>query len=116
MILVGDIDFDVHTVDVDSLQLGRCDGLGTAAIPLAKHIKIRDSGSPSENESSAGACMCSGAPGADGIDDLAMKFSGHELADALQLKGEHGELTLELTGSSWDGNVFVARGCIKIVP
>ena len=44
------------------------------------------------------------------------EFSGHELADALQLKGEHGELTLELTGSLWDGLIRDSGVVEKVLP
>lgn len=114
--LLGTDSFDVSNVDVATLQLGRADGVGAAAVPLqgprGPRLVIEDVGTPFEGE----LCDCHDAEG-DAIDDLSMKFDTQHVVQELLLNdllpGDTVELVL--TGSLLDGTPFSASDCTTLV-
>ena len=113
--LVGGLEFDVATVDPDSLILTRADDVGGSVLPLSDRrgprIIIEDLVSPLITD----PCECHPL-GGDGIDDLSLKFSTAEMSRALELnalpRGETIELVLR--GTLQDGTAFEATDCIVI--
>ena len=106
----------MNNVDPLTLLLSRADGTGDSALPLlgppGPSSSIGD-----ETGAFAGApCNCN-VEEPDGIDDLLLKFRRQELADVFNLGSElPGTLiSLQLTGSLFDGTPFVATDCIKVV-
>ncbi|MCZ6735615.1 MAG: hypothetical protein O7C65_07485 [Planctomycetota bacterium] len=116
--LVGAKDFDVTEVDLSSLLLSRDDGVGGGVAPNegppGPHSVFADVATPFAGKE---LCDCINA-GADGTQDLWMKFKSEELVDALQLNDlPAGALvSLVLTGTLLDGTVFSASDCIRLVP
>jgi len=112
---VGSHEFDVTLIDTDSLLLKRADGVGGSVRPLAgppgPRIRFED---VATHIVSAG-CDCHEL-GADGIQDLALKFSTSEMVEALQLDSSApgASVRLTLTGSLHDGTSFEASDCILI--
>ena len=115
VLLVGDAGFDVNNVDLDSLDLHRCDGEGGSATPLADHTAVKDLNHPGDSVG-CGECACNDDQSSDGIDDLSMKFRTDETLAALSIGAGSGVVTLELTGTMLDGTPFCARDCIVVVP
>jgi hypothetical protein len=126
MALTGDVDFDVSLVDVNTLELRRCDGVGGFAIPSdgppGPKTVIVDVNHPNLDDVGCGAgqepCACNDDQSSDGIDDLWMKFRTDEMVAALELDTVPigGVISLVLTGESTDGTGFEAVDCIRIVP
>jgi hypothetical protein len=114
--LLGTDTFDVTDVDIDSLLLSRADGVGGSVAPHegppGPHTVVDDVASVFEGE----PCECT-EDGADGYDDLAIKFKSRDVADELDLddfeRGDTVELTL--SGTLIDGTAFEADDCIRIV-
>ncbi len=115
MLLVGDDGFDVNNIDLDSLDLHRCDGAGGSATPLAEHIKVKDLNHPGDSVG-CGECACSDDQSSDGIDDLSLKFRTDTTLAALGIGAGDGVLTVELTGTMLDGTPFCSRDCLVVVP
>jgi hypothetical protein len=124
--LVGDEDFDVTEIDLSSLELRRCDGIGGAAHPLdgppGPGTEFVDQRSPNDAEVSCAdgidcACEAEGENGPDGFLDLKLKFNRPEITNALQLDEFSGDdiVVLELSGVTESGESFCARDCIRIV-
>ncbi len=115
MAILGSESFDVTQIDVDSLTLARADGVGgTATLLTDRHgprPRINDVAAPVEGE----PCDCH-EPGGDGMDDLLLKISTPEFAEALELRSlTRGEsVMLTLSGSLLDGTAFEASDCIVI--
>jgi hypothetical protein len=116
--LVGETDFDVMDVDVESLLLSRLDGVGGAVGPNVKvngqlHVDYEDVATPFENED----CECHEMEG-DGIMDLTIKFNTNELVAALEMGDlDPGALVpLLVTGTLMDGTMFAAMDCVRLVP
>lgn len=115
--LVGTDTFDVSQVDIDSLELGRADGVGGSVQPNegppGPHSVIEDVATPFDGE----LCECHDLDG-DGIDDLSMKFRSQDLVEALELDSLPGGGLVELclTGTLLDGTPFEACDCIRLVP
>ncbi len=113
--IIGSLGFDVSEIDVDSLSLARSDGIGHAAKPLngkkGPGIVIEDVATAIEAE----PCSCHEL-GGDGTDDLLLKFSTPELANALVLDSLARGATIELMlqGSLLDGTSFVGSDCILV--
>ncbi len=113
--IIGSESFDVTQIDIDSLLLARADGVGGAAAPLGKRrgawSEVADVGTPFDGE----PCDCHEL-GADGIDDLLLKFSTPELAEVLELGSlpRGTSVALTLSGSLLDGTGFEASDCIVI--
>jgi hypothetical protein len=117
VVLVGEVDFAVADVDLGSLEIKRSDGQGGSVAPLS------GPGAPSPQRIdvatpfSGAACDCH-ALGADGFDDLMLKFGTEDLAQALELGSEDpgADVKLKLAGSLADGRLFEAEDCIAIEP
>ena len=113
--LAGSLDFDVATVDPDSLTLARVDGVGGRVSPISDRrgprIVIEDLVTPFGNE----LCGCHEL-GGDGIDDLSLKFSTSATSRAFELNAlPRGEaIKLVLRGTLQDGTIFEAVDCIVI--
>ncbi len=113
--ILGDSDFDVATIDLDSLTLARTDGVGESVSPFlgrrGSGVAIKDVATPFEDE----LCACDDL-GRDGIDDLTVTFSTADLTRALELdvlpRGE--AIELGLRGTLQDGTTFEAVDCIVI--
>jgi hypothetical protein len=115
ILLVGDAGFDVNNIDLDSLDLHRCDGVGGSATPLADHTHVSDLNHPG-GPVGCGECQCNDDQSSDGIDDLSMKFRTDETLAALGIGVGDGVVTVELTGNMNDGSPFCARDCVIVVP
>ena len=113
--IIGSESFDVRQIDIDSVLLARADGVGGAVPPLGKRggawSNVGDVGTPFDGE----PCDCH-EQGADGIDDLQLKFSTPELAEVLELGSlpRSSSVVLTLSGSLLDGTGFQASDCIVI--
>ncbi len=113
--ILGSVDFDVATIDSDSLTLARADGVGESVSPVRKRngpkIAIEDVATAFADE----GCVCR-EQGPDGIDDLSLKFSTVEMTRALKLDGSsRGEsIELVLRGTLHDGTAFEGTDCIVI--
>jgi hypothetical protein len=124
MVLVGAVDFDASDVDVSSLALSRCDGVGGSVAPNdgppgPPGARVRDINRPNPDPATCetGGCTCNNDQSSDGIDDLALKFNTDEMAAAMNLGAETPGtvITLVLTGTLNDGTAFSASDCIRIV-
>lgn len=106
--------FDVTQIDFDSLELAWAGGVGAGVAPLVRgHGRagnIEDVTAPFDGD----LCECHDA-GADGIDDLTLKFSTQEVARTFQLdSSRHGtSVMLTLRGRLLDGTEFRASDCIS---
>ena len=115
--LVGTDSFDVTMVDLDSITLSRCDGIGGSVAPHegppGPHSTYGDAATPFDGV----LCDCHELEG-DGITDLKMKFKTDEVVPALELNGlDPGSLVmLAVHGTMLDGTPFVAADCVRLVP
>jgi hypothetical protein len=115
--LLGDADFDITTVDLASVVIGRADGVGGTASPNegppGPHSVYSDVASPFGGL----PCDCHELAG-DGYVDLSMKFRTQAVVDALLLDDlPPGDLVeLEVSGLLTDGTPFVAYDCVRLVP
>ena len=115
--LLGTGDFDVLTVDPESVRLSRADGVGDPVIPhegpAGLKPVIEDVGTPFDGE----PCDCHEAEG-DGIDDLLLKFSTPEVVEVLELDDLKSDTSVELiiSGSLANGTRFTATDCVRLVP
>jgi len=113
--IVGSGELDVAEIDMASITLSRADGVGGQVQPLSgrqgPRTAIDDVASPFDGE----PCDCHTLTG-DGIDDLVLKFSIVELAEALELDSiERGTvLTLTVSGTFLNGGAFSASDCILV--
>ncbi len=113
--VVGSPTFDVTQIDTDSLTLKRADGVGGSVRPLAgppgPGIRYADVATPF----SGIECGCNDLR-ADGLEDLTLKFSTPDLAQALQLSSFAAGASVELTlgGTLRDGTPFRASDCIIV--
>ena len=116
MVLVGEEEFDVSSVDVNTLALRRCDGAGGVAMPLPNHIKVKDLNHPNGGSTQCEQCNCGSNQSSDGIDDLELKFRTSTTLEALGLSVADGVASVELTGLLADGTPFAASNCLVVVP
>ncbi|MDH3216059.1 MAG: T9SS type A sorting domain-containing protein [Candidatus Krumholzibacteria bacterium] len=100
--LVGSEDFDVSQVDPATLLLQ-----GVAPIRWA----LEDAVTPMTTD---GECACT-TDGADGFQDLVLKFYRIEIADALGSISDREMTGLTLTGQMMDGTPFEAYDCVEIM-
>lgn len=100
--LVGDAGFDPSGVAFRSLALRRSDGIGGFVHPLSGRIDDRTTMSPT------GMCH---EDGADGYDDLVLRFSKADLARTLQLYAatDRAVVAVDLFGILQDGTPFSGR-------
>jgi hypothetical protein len=104
--ILGDAAFDVHDIDVSTLLLESVPPLAQGGGP-----KVGDVAAPVGDNT---ACNCT-TNGPDGFDDLKMKFSSLQIADAIAQGQPGDELMLTLTGQLLDGTPFLAKDCIRFV-
>ncbi len=115
--ILGTPEFDVTSIDPESIVLRRVDGNGEGVAPLqgppGPGVSIGDVGTPATFRD---PCECHTA-GGDGIADLKLKFSVPQLVDALALDdllaGETVKLRVE--GELADGTAFEGDDCIVLV-
>jgi hypothetical protein len=100
--VLGSDEFDVHGIDVSSLEL-------EGATPLRYDFK--DIAAPPAGDED---CACYDA-GPDGHIDLTLKFSRLEVAAALGKNSGEG-VPVTLTGRMKDGTPIEISDCVKIVP
>jgi hypothetical protein len=107
--LVGAATFDVHDVDIASLQLSRHDGVGGSVSPV--RTGYRDIASPFTGD----LCDCH-TLGGDGIIDLGMHFLVQDVVTTLQLDQVPNwtYLQLDLTGELVGGGSFTVSDCIRV--
>lgn len=114
--LLGTAEFDVSTIDLDTLRLSRADGIGGSVTPLEGppgcHSVFEDVGTPLGGE----LCECHGVTG-DGVVDLLMKFSTPDVVEKLELNDLESRQSVELlvSGQLQDGSPFEASDCVWIV-
>ena len=107
--LLGSGDFDVREVDMSTLGLREFGHAAEGAKPVRSII------SDVTTYANGGAdCACPGE-GADGFEDLHLKFRTEDVANAMwpAVKGDVVHLALE--GLLTDGTVFMAVDCARIV-
>jgi hypothetical protein len=113
--VVGSPTFDVTQVDTATLSLRRSDGVGGSVRPLSgppgPGIHFEDVATPF----SGPECGCNEL-GADGIEDLTLKFSTPELVASLELGSlpAGASVALTVTGAMHDGTRFAASDCILL--
>ena len=109
--LTGGPGFDVNQVDRLSLVLVRNDGVGGAVVPIVGRMRVQDTATPFDGE----LCDCHGY-GADGFNDLNMKFVKQQVVTTFLLAGEanKAEIQLDLHGVLLDGTAFVVSDCIRV--
>ncbi len=124
MALVGAADFDVNDIDLSSLSLARCDGVGDPVAPNdgppgPPGSRVIDLNHPNPDPATCqtGGCTCNDDQSSDGIDDLHLMFNTDEMAAAFDLDPEPvgSIITLVLSGELNDGSAFTASDCIRIV-
>jgi hypothetical protein len=114
----GTADFDASQIDVASVRISRADGVGASLPPNegppGPHSMLKDIATPFAPSQT---CECDHL-GADGIQDLSLKFRTDELVEALELYdmgvGEMPELVV--TGTLLDGTPFAGSDCVRLVP
>jgi hypothetical protein len=99
--VLGSADFDVQEIDVATLRLA-----GAAA----KRSRIEDVATPFEGDN----CDCT-TDGADGHDDLTLKFLAQDVVAALLPTFFKEEQTPTLTGYLLDGTPIAGSDCVVIV-
>lgn len=106
--VLGTEDFDVTTIDTSTIRLTRegCEGV---VAPI--RWSYEDVATPFEGE----LCDCH-EKGADGYNDLTLKFKTQELVSTLELEKVVGKiLPLNLTGNLEDGTSFEGQDCIWVL-
>jgi hypothetical protein len=122
MVLVGDADLDVTQVDLATVQLSRCDGVGGSVTPNVgppgpspQFIDLNHPVDGAGGCESVDPCACGDNQSSDGITDLKHFFRTDDMAEAGLLDGTPGEIiTLVLTGALTDGTTFEAANCIRL--
>lgn len=115
--LLGTADFDVTTVDLNSVVISRADCIGGAAAPNegppGPHSVFSDVGTPFPGV----PCDCHELTG-DGVVDLSMKFPTDDVVDVLELNDLPAGALVELvvSGTLADGCKFIATDCVRLVP
>jgi hypothetical protein len=109
--ITGKKDFDVKSIDPESIRLSR-EGIDGAVAPI--RWSYEDVSAPFEGD----LCDCYELK-ADGIIDLSLKFKTQQLVDILKLKEVAGK-TVEFTlrgnlKEGFDGTPMVGRDCIRIL-
>jgi hypothetical protein len=99
--ILGSDVLDVNDIDVSSLTLN-----GVSPV----HSAIEDVSTPAVG---GGDCPCTEA-GADGFDDLTLKFRRQDIAATLPTLGPGDVTTLSMVGSLLDGTDFEGSDCITI--
>ncbi len=108
-LLLGGPDADVRTIDPTSFELARTDGTIATVRPL--RVRLADvRGMPS-----TGNC---GTQGADGYQDLVLRFAMDELVEALDLdfeaSAQGSDVVLRLIGRRLDGSPIECRDSLVV--
>ncbi len=101
--ILGSATHDIHDVDVSSLLL-------EGVAPLKSGIE--DVSTPLVDGDD---CSCT-VDGADGLDDLTLKFRTQDIISALGPLSPGEQRTLTLTGNLLDGTPFELTDCVQVVP
>ncbi len=99
--ILGTTDFDANDVDVSTVQL---EGVS----PLRSNIE--DVSTPLVN---GVECDCT-TDGADGFDDLTLKFDSRVIVAALGPVSDGDQIVLTLTGNLLDGTAIEGQDCVII--
>ena len=100
--VLGTADLDVNDIDVSSIKLE-----GVAPIKSS----LEDVSTPVVNPQSE--CECT-TDGADGFDDLTLKFDRQDIVAALGSVSDGDEVVLTLTGELKDGTPIEGTDCIIV--
>ncbi len=100
--ILGSVDFDVNDVDVSTVEL---EGVS----PLRSSIE--DVSTPVADPQDE--CDCT-TDGADGFDDLTLKFDSRDIVAALGLVNDGDQIALTLTSNLLDGTAIEGQDCIII--
>ena len=109
--ILGTDDFDVTTIDLDSIRLTR-EGIGNEVPPINK-FNLRDAGTPFEGE----LCDCHKRHG-DGYMDLTLKFNTQAVVNGLGLGGiPQWQIMIPLTivGETYDGTPIKGEDCVMLI-
>ena len=99
--ILGSADFDVHDIDVATIQLAGVDPNRSDYENVARPLVDADE------------CECS-AEEPDGYMDLTLKFDTQEIVGAIGTVADGDELVLELTGLLYDDTPITGADCIVI--
>jgi probable HAF family extracellular repeat protein len=100
--ILGSADFDVNTVDVNSIELAGVQPIRSSLEDVAMPV------------SDGNECDCNAA-GPDGHTDLTLKFKTQEIVNALGEVVDGEVLKLTLTGELLDGTTIEGMDCIVIL-
>jgi hypothetical protein len=99
--VLGTEDFDVYEIDVASIEL-------EGVRPIRSDYE--DVATPFDGE----LCDCHEL-GADGFEDLTLKFEKQEIVSAIEPVSDREELVLTLTGELFDGTPIEGQDCVVII-
>jgi len=121
--LIGDPEFDVTLIDLATVQLQRCDGVGGSTSHTNDPApEFEDESHPNGDDV---GCLpsqvirsCNAENDPDGTMDLRIYYRTQDLVADLGLGGESpgAVITLDLTGQMLDGTPFRAANAIRLVP
>jgi hypothetical protein len=101
--ILGSADFDVTTIDPDSIRLEGVEPVRSSYEDVATPV------SDSQDE-----CACT-TQGADGYLDLTLKFDAQEIVDALGEAADRASLPLKLTGMDAQGRRIEGTDCVVVM-
>ncbi len=108
--ILGNVEFDVTTIDVGSIRLGR-EGIEQSVAPVRSGYE--DVATPFEGD----PCDCHDL-GGDGYLDLTLKFRRSDIVNTLELKEFAGStIPLVITGNLEDGegNQIIGEDCVRLI-
>jgi hypothetical protein len=101
--VLGSASLDVNDIDISTVQL-------KGVAPLRSSVE--DVATPVSNRQ--GVCDCT-TDGADGFDDLSLKFDKQDIVAALGAVSDGDEVVLTLTGNLNDGTPITGEDCVVII-
>ena len=104
--IVGKVDFDVTTIDADSVTIRRADGQGGSV--SASSSAIGDVSSPGD-----GNCDCA-TDGADGLADLVLQFNRVEMQNVLGFTAGETDVELVIDGNDDAGTAINGSDCVDV--